>query len=172
MADWIVIDDDDKLNPGGFYRNNFNFRHGFEDMENCDLPPPIKVYEGLEKTIVVPPLPPTLGNEEDHGGDRLEKEKWELSKALRLSQSRARKAERMVEVLSKELNGLSKLLIQESMESFADKQWLKVMEFRISKLENQLKNGSKSMAWFVAVALCLGIAAGFGVTIFGYTYIF
>lgn len=168
MAEWIVLNNDEKLNPGGFYRNNF--RYGFEDMENCDLPPPLKVFEGPEKTITA--LVAAI-DDHDRGGDvrrsgLLDKEKSELSKALTLSQSRAREADNRVEILSK-------LMIQESMQCFAYKQWVKLMEFRISKLENKLKEKEKEkekngMAWFVAVALCLGIA-GFGFT-FQYPHVF
>lgn len=70
---------------------------GVDLMQNCDLPPPIKVFTGSDTTVVssMNRILSVTGkednNEEFHvyisGG---ENEKLELLKALRLSQTRAR----------------------------------------------------------------------------------
>lgn len=183
------------LNPGVLYGEEdykvkghqlFSYKSGFELMQNCDLPPPVKVFAGPEKIIL---SPITREDFDGSGGMEFSGEKLELLKALRLSQTRAREAERKLCILSKERDDLSKFLLEESLQLFAYKQWLKLMEYQVSKLEKQEKKkkqecaacqrgticwdaakiedeeddqkGSKSMKWFVAFAFCLGIA-GFG----------
>lgn len=165
----------------------FSQKSGFDLMQNCDLPPPVKIFSGQNKTIVSPVnnVHSMLAQQKDAYGVEMadaissENEKLELLKALRLSQSRAREAERKAAVLSKERDDLSNLLLQQSMQLLAYKQWVRIMEFQLSKLNKHQENqkhgygasdraekepkeedenkGAKSMTWLIAAAICMGI---------------
>lgn len=168
---------------------SFSQKPGFDLMQNCDLPPPMKIFAGQDKTIVSPMnnvYGMIVGQRDKDVGVEMaynkssENEKLELLKTLRLSQTRAREAERIVAVLSKERNDLSKLVLQQSMQLFAYKQWLRIMEFQLNKVnkhqekqelgcgtpkwdgdmpkEEDENRGEKGMTWLVAVAICAGIA--------------
>lgn len=162
-------------------------KHGLELIENCDLPPPAKVFSGSEKTVLSPvnPVYSVIGEDYEDPDAELPRnssgtDKLELLKALRLSQTRAREAEKKLDVLSKEKEAVLDFLLQESMHLFAYKQWVKLIEFQLCTLNNQhhqkefnkaaaeAENGGDpagpTIAWFMAVALCLGIAS------FGYAY--
>lgn len=170
----------------------FSQKPGFDLVQNCDLPPPMKIFAGHDKTIVSPMnnvYSMIAGQKEEDVGVEMaydqsyETEKLELLKALRLSQTRAREAERKAAVLSKERDDLSNLLLQQSMHLFAYKQWVRMMEFQLSKpnkhqekkelgsgapnwdgrmpKEEDENNAEKGTTWLVAVAICVGIA-GFG----------
>ncbi|KAL1289967.1 hypothetical protein AAHE18_20G095800 [Arachis hypogaea] len=111
---------------------------GIDLMQNCDLPPPSKVFVGPDETIVFPMNRAcdavgkegeeeqrdgrhygTYGGENGGGDDR---DKIELLKALRASQTRAREAEKKAAVLRKERDGLSVALVEEAMQLFAYRQ--------------------------------------------------
>ncbi|XP_071913859.1 uncharacterized protein [Coffea arabica] len=170
----------------------FSQKPGFDLMQNCDLPPPVKIFAGHDKTIVSPMnnvYSMIAGQKDEDVGVEMaydktsETEKLELLKALRLSQTRAREAERKAAVLSRERDDLSNLLLQQSMHLFAYKQWVRMMELQLPKLnkhqekrelssaatnwegnmpkEEGENNGEKGMTWLVTVAICVGIA-GFG----------
>lgn len=165
---------------------------GFDLMQNCDLPPPLKVFMGPEKTILsssssiksrlFSPIiqMATKGNREDQEGNDNDEfndddvyrndmvgvnyDKLELLKALRLSQTRAREAEKKARVLAKEKDCLSRVLVDEAKILFAHRQWVRLLELQVSSL-----CGSKSKAhrdddhgcvtWVVSLAFSLGIAA-------------
>ncbi|XP_030499754.2 uncharacterized protein LOC115715094 [Cannabis sativa] len=171
---------------------------GLDLMQNCDLPPPMKVYLGPEKTIVPPSMkqynrlfnPMSMGlNNNPEKGDKNEfddddddavvgagnYDKLELLKALRLSQTRAREAEKKIKVMAKEKDSLSKALVDEAKILFAHRQWVRLLELQASTLCSKSKvsdhnrdphqNGS-CISWVLAFAFCLGIAA------IGCTYMF
>ncbi|XVE83094.1 hypothetical protein DITRI_Ditri16bG0059700 [Diplodiscus trichospermus] len=175
-------------------------KSGFDFMQNCDLPPPLKVFTGLDKAVALPmnrvcnmgrdndehdQFDQVCRNEGDQG------EKLELLKALRLSQTRAREAERKAAALAEEKERISNALMKDSLQFFAYRQWVRLLEIQVSKLQSQLlkqekhshhycdKPGGKrlvqeenedEMSWFLALALCVGIASvGFA---FGCRYLF
>ncbi|CAK9171954.1 unnamed protein product [Ilex paraguariensis] len=86
-------------------------KSGIELMQNCDLPPPLKVFSGPDKKVI-PPMNSLIGQEEEAVAFPMsrsgsEGENLELLRALRLSQTRAREAERKAQVLVKERDTLS-----------------------------------------------------------------
>jgi hypothetical protein len=120
---------------------------GFDLMQNCDLPPPSKVFLGPDKTVILSMnrVCNISGKEEEqdrkHDGTyRLknghdEKSKMELLKALEASQIRAREAEKMAAILRKERDGLSIALLEEAMQLFACRQMVRLLEFQVSNLQ-------------------------------------
>lgn len=177
---------------------------GIELMQNCDLPPPMKVFTGSDKTVIssMNRIFGVVGKEDDNeefnvyrGGGA--SEKLELLKALRLSQTRAREAEKKAAALVKERDCLSKALLEEASQLFAYRQWVRLLELQVSKSQsrwveqhNHQKGreigGSKAVegllnegdgaddgggvSWFMALAFCLGIiGVGFA---FSYRYVF
>lgn len=157
MASWIMANRSNKDDIA----LGFTFlaqKSGLDLMQNCDLPPPLKVFSGVSP----PPMEKHGGALEDHN------EKLELLKALRLSQTRAREAERKFQALSKETDALSNLLMTESLRLFACRNWVRLLELQVSQMEKQYIHGSReekidddhntSSTWFVAMAFCMGIA--------------
>ncbi|OMO73042.1 hypothetical protein COLO4_27300 [Corchorus olitorius] len=175
-------------------------KSGIDFMQNCDLPPPSKVFTGLEKAVGFSMNRVcTMGRENDHKDDQIQflgyrnevdhqqDEKLELLKALRLSQTRAREAERKAASLVEEKERISNAFMKDSLQFFAYRQWVRLLEIQVSKLQSQLVKQEKQerkglleegneggngdeMSWLVALALCLGIASvGFA---FGCRYLF
>ncbi|KAG5241849.1 GTP cyclohydrolase II [Salix suchowensis] len=108
---------------------------GFDLMQNCDLPPPLKVFSGSDKSVIssMNRAFSMVGREHDHddfdvyrGCGGVNYEKLELLKALRLSQTRARDAERKAASLIKERDCL-----------FAYRQWVRLLEFQVLKAQEQ-----------------------------------
>ncbi|VFQ88071.1 unnamed protein product [Cuscuta campestris] len=96
-----------------------------------------------------------------------ENEKVEiLLKALRLSQSRARVAERRYQALCKETDHLSNLLLQESLRFLACRNTIRLLELQASQLKSTdahhkgPSSSSSSLAWFMSRAFCVGIGCG------------
>ena len=131
-------------------------RGGVELIRNCDLPPPQKVFKsGME-------------------------EKMELLKALRLSQTRAREAERKAAKLMEERDCISRAFEDEARMVFCYRQSLKLLELRVFKLqkqeeeeeeeeeeESEKNGGNGGMKWVWALAICLSVVGvGF---LLGYT---
>ncbi|XWS41618.1 hypothetical protein CRYUN_Cryun17cG0097800 [Craigia yunnanensis] len=178
-------------------------KSGIDFMQNCDLPPPLKVFTGLDKAIVLSMNKVCSMGRENDEDDQLhqvyrnegEDEKLELLKALRLSQTRAREAERKVAGLAEEKERISNALMKDSLQLFDYRQRVRLLEIQVSKLQSQLLKQEKNsihccdkpegkrmvqegieggngdeMSWLVALALCLGIASvGFA---FGCRYLF
>ncbi|XP_077211007.1 uncharacterized protein LOC143846457 [Tasmannia lanceolata] len=166
-------------------------RSGFELLQNCDLPPPLKVFSGEIQTVLktspsMKPSPPINNYPTEDGYVRdFTNEKLGLLKALQLSQTRAREAEKKVLTVSSEKNQLTALFFQESYRLFAHRHWLKLLEIEISQLRSQLEISSlrkekqseekknddedKGSKWW-ALAMCLSIAS-FGLAL-GYGYLF
>ena len=174
---------------------------GINFMQNCDLPPPLKVFTGLDKAVALS-RGCSMGrkNDEHDQFDQVcrnegEGEKLELLKALRLSQTRAREAERKAACLAEEKERISNALMKDSLQLFGYRQRMRLLEIQVSKLQSKLlkqENNSHrccdkpegkrmvqeaieggngdEMSWLVALALCLGIASvGFA---FGCRYLF
>ncbi|CAA2976357.1 Hypothetical predicted protein [Olea europaea subsp. europaea] len=173
MAGWLPANHKSKRTDidMGF---NFSYKSGLDLMQNCDLPPPIKLFPGPVSKICK-----VTGQEVAEDEVMMSKDssdgKLEILKALRLSQTRAREAERKCSVLLNERDALSNLLLDESLRLFAYKQWVRLLEFRVSILEREqrtvdMKSDSSSMKQYAAVAFCLAIG-GMGFAI-GCSYIF
>ncbi|GLT33711.1 hypothetical protein SLA2020_082750 [Shorea laevis] len=170
-------------------------KSGADLMQNCDLPPPMKVFIGSDKVVGSPfnRICSMMGRE--NGKDEFqvyrtggEEDKLELLKALRLSQTRAREAERKAVSLAEERDQISNALLEESMRLFAHRQWVRLLEIQVSELHSRRKNQEKHLChsyveregnegedksgipWLVALAFCLGIA-GIGFA-FGCRYLF
>ncbi|KAA8546765.1 hypothetical protein F0562_003194 [Nyssa sinensis] len=195
MAGWIS--NNQKPNSGGLDGNEmvmglvFSHKSGLDLMQNCDLPPPLKVFSGPDKTVlssmnrICSMMVQDDENDDDLRlpGNGYQNEKLELLKALRLSQTRAREAEKKAAVLAKEKDCLCNALLAESSQLFAYRHWVQLLELQLSKLQRQFCGGSGrmnvaeddgedvgSVTWFMAFALCLGIA---GVSFaFGCRYLF
>ncbi|KAL8476241.1 hypothetical protein ACS0TY_028777 [Phlomoides rotata] len=155
-------------------------------MQNCDLPPPIKLFSGHEGILLssISKIYSMGGVEVENEHIRMdEDDKLEILKALRLSQTRAREAERKVRVVSEEKNTLSNLIVDETMRVYAHRLWINMLEFEVMKLQIQQKENTESynsscncdesnssQKWCTAIAFCLAIA---GMSFaFGCTYVF
>ncbi|KAJ6289114.1 hypothetical protein OIU76_025001 [Salix suchowensis] len=84
------------------------------------------------------------GREHDHddfdvyrGCGGVNYEKLELLKALRLSQTRARDAERKAASLIKERDCVANALFHDSSQLFAYRQWVRLLEFQVLKAQEQ-----------------------------------
>ena len=159
-------------------------KSGMELMQNCDLPPPVKVFAGSNKTVIssMDRICGMMGRED---GTRDEK-KMELLRALHRSQTRAREAERKAAVMAKERDFISNALLVESLQLLAYRQWVKLLEFQVSNLQSQQKKQQEQWSFvgmggsvmeeddyeegmgmegggvtlIVALAFCLGITFG------------
>ncbi|GAU49957.1 hypothetical protein TSUD_180210 [Trifolium subterraneum] len=120
---------------------------GLDLMQNCDLPPPSKVFLGPDKSVILSmnKVCNISGKEEEqdrkhygtywlkNGHD--EKDKMELLKALEASQTRAREAEKMAAILRKERDGLSIAFLEEAMQLFACRQRVRLLELQVLNLQ-------------------------------------
>ncbi|KAG1342320.1 hypothetical protein COCNU_05G005490 [Cocos nucifera] len=158
-------------------------------LQNCDLPPPFKLFSPIEDDdkknqvdtmgsapLVVPqksvPKPaPSKANKwdgelgSDHGG-----ENPSLLRALQLSQTRAREAEKAAFLANARNEQMASLLLQESLRLSAHRQWVKLLEMEVSMLQERILWSQKeeqhveddavpaAAAWCLTLALCLGIA--------------
>lgn len=191
---------------GGVNENGTVMRHllfqksgAIDFMQNCDLPPPSKVFSGPDKTVLssMNRVCAIKQDQQHADGDddfninnnyefdvyfrsgEHEQEKLELLKALRLSQTRAREAEKRAASLAKERDFISEVMFQDSLRLLAYRQWTRLLEFHVSKLHSQSQqnheedddhggdDGIEVSAWFMALAFCLGIMGiGFGAYFF------
>ncbi|KAK1315488.1 hypothetical protein QJS10_CPA06g02025 [Acorus calamus] len=105
-------------------------------LQNCDLPPPLKVFAAkAAPTIEEQTLLKTAPAIEDSFDQDT---KMGLLKALRLSQTRAREAEKKAAHAATEKNGLSAMVAEQSMKLFAHRQWVKILDTEIKHLQMQL----------------------------------
>ncbi|KAI3952423.1 hypothetical protein MKX01_005290 [Papaver californicum] len=130
--------------------NLFSQRTYVDLMQNCDLPPPQKVFAGADKTVVsstmTPPYYSKNCGEEDElpiPKDLSDIEKMNLLRALQLSQTRAREAEKKAKLITQERDNLANSFLKESLRMFAYKQWVKLLEFEVSQLQSQNENEHK-----------------------------
>ncbi|EEF28282.1 uncharacterized protein LOC8278149 [Ricinus communis] len=215
MAGWAASNNNKKLNPGALDENDILMgallarKSSIDLLQNCDLPPPLKVFSGSDRTIrsSMNRVFSMMGKEEENnefdihgsvGGG--ENGKLEILKALRLSQTRAREAEKKAASLAKENDCISNALLRESMQLFAYRQWVRLLEVQVMKLQSEGKHqgnrwccscggrlegvkkllkdgedcgsgdGGGGVCWILAWAFCIGIA---GVRLaFGCRYLF
>ncbi|KAJ4850490.1 hypothetical protein Tsubulata_011951 [Turnera subulata] len=121
---------------------------GIDLMQNCDLPPPQVVFSGSHNMILSSlneafnMKAAAKGRGEDDKYD-LGDEKLELLKALRLSQTRAREAERKAASLVVERDRLSAALLKESMQLFAYRQWVRLLEVQVLMSQRELSQSKE-----------------------------
>ncbi|GAB2283262.1 hypothetical protein Dimus_017785 [Dionaea muscipula] len=146
-------------------------------LQNCDLPPPNKVFPGPEN------------------------EKLELLKALRLSQTRAREAETKYAAVAKERDSLTRVFLWDSIKVFGYRQLVSLLELQVSNLHAEVEQkrhstggcdcgvgvgagaakktmaaepgdggGGGGLTWVMTLAFCLGFA-GLGLA-FGCKFFF
>lgn len=101
----------------------------------------------------------------DHGGENAS-----LLRALQLSQTRAREAEKAAFLASARNEQMAALLLQESLRLSAHRQWVKLLEMEVSTLREKTLWSQQeeehaeddavpaAAAWSFTLALCLGIA--------------
>src|ERR1044072_3640586 len=122
----------------------FTVSHKLDLMQNCDLPPPSKVFMGPDKTVVLSMNRVcNIAAEEEQEQDSKHlpsyaietgddyRDKMELLKALQASQTRAREAEKKAAVLRKERGDISIALLQEAMQLFACRQQVRLLELEV-----------------------------------------
>ncbi|KAK7280969.1 hypothetical protein RIF29_08571 [Crotalaria pallida] len=123
---------------------------GLDLMQNCDLPPPSKVFMGPDKALLLSMnnrVCNIAGKEEqggkssingiEHGDDDDDDgDKMELLKALQASQTRAREAEKKAAALRKERDILSVALMEEAMHLFAHRQRVRFLELQVSNSQS------------------------------------
>ncbi|XP_008804787.2 uncharacterized protein LOC103717970 [Phoenix dactylifera] len=157
-------------------------------LQNCDLPPPLKVFSvkgydakrgigGISPAIPVQkqaaPTPAPIKDDQmdnelgsKHGGS----ENSSVLRALQLSQTRAREAEKAALLANKQNKELAVLILEESSRLYAHRQWVKLLEIEVSMLKKRSSMNLKEEvmdeddaepadSWFLALALCLGIAS-------------
>lgn len=166
---------------------------GFDLMQNCDLPPPSRVFKGSDKMVMLSMtnwVSRVLGkheftdefvnyrNDGDGNCDVLE-----ILKALRSSQTRAREAEGKAASLIRERDCLSNALMEEAMQLYAYRQQVRLLELQVSNLRRKMLRGFAtpegdggsngedddgeervSLVWILALALSWGIGVGTTIT--------
>ncbi|KAJ3704920.1 hypothetical protein LUZ61_008625 [Rhynchospora tenuis] len=158
-------------------------------LQNCDLPPPLKFFSPigeddklkarssslspttaplLSQISSPDPFPSTkeLESRQDKSSDQI----TDLLRALQLSQTRAREAEKEYMATTERNQQMMALLLDESLRLSAHKQWVRILETENSVLKKRKEEektkakaddvtGVADMAtWCLAFALCLGIA--------------
>lgn len=133
---------------------------GIDLIQNCDLPPPNPMKVNRNSF--------NLMGTEEIGDDR--DGKLGLLRALRLSQTRAREAEAKCASMAKERESLVLAFMEDSMQLFGYRQLVRLLDFQVSKLQQQKEEDGGSLTWIMAMAFCFGVA-GFGFALgFNYYY--
>ncbi|KAL3721779.1 hypothetical protein ACJRO7_034166 [Eucalyptus globulus] len=118
----------------------------FELIRNCDLPPPQKLFPGIDDPAALPALVglgdekrrlrsyPAAGGGGGGGGGEVE-----LLRALRLSQTRAREAEERGAAAAAERDAVARALIGEAARSSAYRRWVRVLELEVAALKSKTR---------------------------------
>ncbi|KAJ3676932.1 hypothetical protein LUZ60_002656 [Juncus effusus] len=159
-------------------------------LQNCDLPPPLKIFspiadheENFSKFDSLSPNTPLFSRNstaelqqlsskelefpQDKGGDY----NTNLLRALHLSQTRAREAEKEFAKTSTQNQQITVLFLEESLRLSAHKNWVRLLETENSILRKKKKMNEEETTedddvavaadvatWYLTLALCLGIA--------------
>lgn len=101
-------------------------------------------------------------------------ENTSLLQALRLSQSRAREAEKKAAAASASNEQMAALVLQESLRLSAHRRWVNLLELEILLLQKKKKKRRRlraeeddedvvpALTWCLTLALCLGIGYALG----------
>ncbi|RWW38998.1 hypothetical protein BHE74_00055711 [Ensete ventricosum] len=143
---------------------------GADLLQNCDLPPPLKLFSPVEqgdKKAARSEGCCVAGGEVDRwDGD----ENPSLSRALRLSQTRAREAEKRLSQEHSRNQDLVGLLLADSLRLSAYRRWVELLEVEVSVLQKRIlrpaqggelgdegSDPAAAMSWWCTLALSLGI---------------
>ncbi|XP_078156898.1 uncharacterized protein LOC144552779 [Carex rostrata] len=158
-------------------------------LQNCDLPPPLKFFSPIgddeklkaRSSYVSPtasllsqissPDPPLSTKELEFGQDKNSDQITGLLRALQLSQTRAREAEKEFMATTERNQQMMAILLEESLRLSAHRQWVRMLETENNVLKmrkeeekktkgngDDVANVAEMATWCLALALCLGIA--------------
>ncbi|OAY64380.1 uncharacterized protein LOC109727846 [Ananas comosus] len=153
-------------------------------LQNCDLPPPLKLFSPVaddeekkrkpEPGYRVPLGQQRWGDYGELGPDRGGGDNPSLLRALQLSQTRAREAEKQALLARTTNRRMAALLLEESLRLSAHQRWIAMLEIEISMLQRKglwqkeedgrdedaavAAGAAAAATWCFALALCLGIA--------------
>ncbi|GJN15918.1 hypothetical protein PR202_gb02865 [Eleusine coracana subsp. coracana] len=131
-------------------------------LQNCDLPPPSKLF-GPGPTLQ------RLESADRKAATATGGDKDTLLRALRLSQSRAREVEEKLAAAGASNGDLAALLVRDAVALSAHRRWVMMLEAENSLLRGggaaaepepdagEARGGGVA-AWWVALAVCVGIA--------------
>ncbi|KAF3439241.1 hypothetical protein FNV43_RR17516 [Rhamnella rubrinervis] len=160
------------------WASNNNLKSNLKAVDGNDMLMGL-VFPGSNKTVIssMDRICRMMGGQEEETNEDLnlyrldsDNDKLELLKALRLSQTRAREAEKKAAILAKERDCLSDAFFEEAKELFAYRQLVRLLELQVSYLkskcdssmfmkeEDEEEDDRESIGRIVALALCLGIA--------------
>ncbi|XP_072972545.1 uncharacterized protein [Typha angustifolia] len=177
FLDWQLENYEKEMFMAGYAISN---RSITDLLQNCDLPPPLKLFTPLDedeksttRQNLQPERPPSKPNKWEDELGLNNGENPSLMRALQLSQTRAREAERKVSLASVRNHQMAALLLEESLRLTAHRQWVRMLEAETSMLRDKLLYQQKeeqteeeeaaaalpaAATWYLALALCLGIA--------------
>ncbi|XP_039145015.1 uncharacterized protein LOC120282302 [Dioscorea cayenensis subsp. rotundata] len=138
-------------------------------LQNCDLPPPVKYFsptEFADKQLKERTLPDKMPDKNCKDNQSEENENTGLLRALQLSQTRAREAEKKASTESTRNKEMTDMIFKESMKLYAHRQWVKLLDIEISMLNKRSHTSNEIpveadiplTAWCLTLALCIGIA--------------
>ncbi|XP_029124399.1 uncharacterized protein [Elaeis guineensis] len=147
-------------------------------LQNCDLPPPLKLFSPIEddeKKNKITAINSTPLVPQNSLPTPAPSENSSLLRALRLSQTRAREAEKKASLANARNEHMATLLLEESLRLSAHRQWVKLLEAEVAMLQEKIlwsrteehAEGDAMPAaatWCLALALCLGIG-GVGIAL-------
>lgn len=151
-------------------------------LQNCDLPPPLKLLSPLDKQEKRPIS--KIAQWEAELEPTNQTENTSLLRALRLSQSRAREAERKAAATSTNNEKMASLLLDDALRLSAHRRWVRLLETEIfllrrnNKLQSECYNKTRreeedddevnvpALTWCLTLALCLGIGFALGQYVF------
>ncbi|ONK75604.1 uncharacterized protein A4U43_C03F18640 [Asparagus officinalis] len=129
-----------------------------ELLQNCDLPHPARLCSPTAYDDSKPTCPPNRYG----SGSR---QNQSLLRALQLSQTRAREAERKTTEANVRKEQVTALLLEDSLRLHAARQWVRLLEMEILLLRRRSDGGeavrdeaASVFTWCLSLALCLGIA--------------
>ncbi|XP_054822740.1 uncharacterized protein LOC129321036 [Prosopis cineraria] len=161
----------------------------FDLMQNCDLPPPSKVFKGSDNKLMLSMnrRPSNILVKREYTGELVNDQNdcdgnpdvLEILKALRSSQAREREAEKKSASLINERDCLSNALMKEAMQLYAYQQQVRLLEFQVSSLQQKMFRGFATseedegstreddneeekinLVWILALALSWGMGVG------------
>ncbi|KAG5245128.1 GTP cyclohydrolase II [Salix suchowensis] len=91
---------------------------GTDLLQNCDLPPPLKVFSWSDRTVI-------------------SSMKVGASQGIKAVQTRAREAERKAASLVKEKDCVANAFLRESFHLFVHRQWVRLLEFQVLQAQTQ-----------------------------------
>ncbi|XP_020255804.1 uncharacterized protein LOC109832795 [Asparagus officinalis] len=141
-------------------------------LQNCDLPPPLKLFSPFD---VKDDVDKTKTRKDAEAAPANQNENSSLLRALQLSQSRAREAEKKAADASEDNKKMAALVLEESLRLSAHRRWMRILEEEILLMQKGRKPRSgfceeaereggedAVLAWCLTLAICVGIGVVFG----------